>query len=234
MSLRNKFALITGCSSGIGLATTKFLISKKCRVIGISRKKSLIKNGKNFKHIQLDLTELDNFNKITNYLKSEKIKIDFLLNNAGINIPNKFDKINKDDFELVLKTNTYAPFFLTQKLVNFIKRRGSIVNISSFSSISGGPFSSHYTISKSAIEGLTRNLAIFFGNKKIRVNAISPGLIKTRLAKYPKKHPYFDRIILGRAGNPEEIAKVIGYLFSDDSNYINGQTINVDGGMFLK
>lgn len=234
MSLKNKLVLITGCSSGIGLATTKYLISKKCRVIGISRKNIKLLNNKNFKHIKFDLTEFDKYDIITNYLKTKKLKIDFLLNNAGINIPNKFDKIDKNDFEQVLKTNTYAPFFLTQKLINFIKTKGSIVNISSFSAISGGPFSSHYTISKSAIEGLTRNLAIFFGEKKIRVNAISPGLIKTRLAKFPKKHPYFERIILQRAGSPEEIAKVVGYLFSDSASYINGQTINVDGGMFLK
>ena len=138
MSLKNKLVLITGCSSGIGLATTKYLISKKCRVIGISRKNIKLLNNKNFKHIKFDLTEFDKYDIITDYLKTKKLKIDFLLNNAGINIPNKFDKIDKNDFEQVLKTNTYAPFFLTQKLINFIKTKGSIVNISSFSAISGG------------------------------------------------------------------------------------------------
>ena len=109
------------------------------------------------------------------------------------------------------------------------------MNISSFSSISGGPYSSHYAISKSGIETLTKNLAIFFKDKKIRVNAISPGLIKkTKLAKGFKNHPYFNRILLNRIGLPKEVSEVIYFLLSKSSSYINGQIINVDGGMFLK
>jgi 3-oxoacyl-[acyl-carrier protein] reductase len=137
-------------------------------------------------------------------------------------------------FDEVVNVNLKFPFFLTKHLLGNIKNNSSIVNISSFSAISGGPISSHYAIAKSGLETLTKNLAIFFKSKKIRVNAISPGLIKTRLAKFPKKHPYFSRIILSRAGKKEEIAKVIKFLLSDSSSYINGQTINVDGGMFLK
>ena len=108
------------------------------------------------------------------------------------------------------------------------------MNISSFSSISGGPYSSHYAISKSGIETLTKNLSIFFSKKKIRVNAISPGLIRTRLAKNFKKHPYFNRILLNRIGETKEIADVVDFLLSDKSSYVNGQVLNVDGGMFLK
>ena len=163
-----------------------------------------------------------------------KENIDGLVNNLGSNIPQSFVEINEKSFDDVMNINLKFPFFLTKKLNNKLKKNASIVNISSFSAVSGGPVSSHYAIAKSGVETLTRNLAIFFKNKKIRVNAVSPGLIKTRLAKFPKKHPYFNRILLNRAGKKEEIANLICFLLSQEASYINGQTINADGGMFLK
>jgi len=226
-----KTYLITGTSSGIGHATVKMMLKEKYKIIGISRKQTIF--HKNYMHIKFDAKcknlELE-LKKINKKIK----KIDGLVNNIGANIPQSFDKITETTFDEVVNVNLKFPFFLTKHLLGNIKNNSSIVNISSFSAISGGPISSHYAIAKSGLETLTKNLAIFFKSKKIRVNAISPGLIKTRLAKFPKKHPYFSRIILSRAGKKEEIAKVIKFLLSDSSSYINGQTINVDGGMFLK
>lgn len=233
MQKKNKIYLITGTSSGIGEAIAKFLLKKNYKVIGVSRSKVKIKN-KNYFHIYCDISDRSSDIKILNLIKKNNFKLDGIVNNAGINIPNKFDKISNLDFKKIMKTNLEAPFFIIQKMIKQIKNGGSIVNISSFSSISGGPFSSHYAISKSGIETLTKNLAIFFGKRKIRVNAISPGLINTRLAKGYKKHPFFSRIILERIGQPNEIAKVVYFLLSEDSSYINGQIINADGGMFFR
>lgn len=226
-----KTYIVTGTSSGIGKSTVKILLKNKYKIIGISRRQTIF--HKNYKHINFDAgcknLEFELKKKI-----SKKIKIDGLVNNIGANIPQSFDKITEGTFDEVMNVNLKFPFFLTKHLLTNLKNNSSIVNISSFSAISGGPISSHYAIAKSGLETLTKNLAIFFKSKKIRVNAISPGLIKTRLAKFPNQHPYFSRIILGRAGKKEEIAKVIEFLLSHSSSYINGQTINVDGGMFLK
>ena len=229
----SKSYLVTGTSSGIGNAITKYLLLKKHRVIGISRSEKNI-NNKNYIHIKQDISKKDCGKKVFEILKDNKIRLDGLVNNAGINIPNKFDKISREDFDKIMDVNLAGPFFLTQKIINLFNKEGSIVNISSFSAISGGPISSHYAISKAGLEVFTKNLSIFFSKKKIRVNAISPGLIRTRLAKNFKKHPYYERILLNRIGEPQEIANVVDFLLSKKSSYINGQIINVDGGMFLK
>jgi NAD(P)-dependent dehydrogenase (short-subunit alcohol dehydrogenase family) len=228
-----KYFLITGTSSGIGNTIAKNLLKKKFNVCGVSRSKKNIFHN-NYHYIQGDITQIPDIEKIYKFLKNKNIKLDGLVNNAGKNIPNKFDKISREDYDNVLDVNIKSPFFLTQKMIPIFKKRASIVNISSFSSISGGPYSSHYAISKSGIETLTKNLSIFFSKKKIRVNAISPGLIRTRLAKNFRKHPYFDRILLNRIGETKEIADVVDFLLSENSSYINGQVLNVDGGMFLK
>lgn len=233
MLKRNKYILVTGSSSGIGKQTALDLLKKKFFVIGISRNRPNIKNSK-YLHLSLDLSDRASDKKILKSLKNKKVKLDGIVNNAGINLPNKFDKISLEDYNRVLKTNLEAPFFLTQKLIPIIKRGATLINISSFSSISGGPYSSHYAISKSGIETLTKNLAIFFRSKKIRVNAISPGLINTNMASNFKDHPYFNRILLNRVGTTAEISNVIQFLLSEGSSYINGQVLNVDGGMFLR
>ena len=229
----SKNYLITGTSSGIGNVLARYLLSKKHNVIGIARSKKNI-NSKNYTHISEDISKKDSVKKISDILRYQKIKLDGLINNAGINIPNKFGKISRADFDQVMDVNLTGPFFLTQKIIGLIKREGSIVNISSFSAISGGPVSSHYAISKAGIEAFTKNLSIFFSKKKVRVNAISPGLIRTRLAKNFRNHPYYGRVLLNRIGEPQEIANVVEFLLSEKSSYINGQIINVDGGMFLK
>ena len=225
--------LITGTTSGIGNATARYLLSKKNMVIGISRSKKNI-SSKNYFHINEDLLNKECGKKVFEILKKKRIKLDGLVNNAGINIPNKFDKISRKDFDQIMNINLAGPFFLTQTIISLLNKGGSIVNISSFSAISGGPVSSHYAISKAGLEVFTKNLSIFLSPKKIRVNAISPGLVRTRLAKNFKKHPYYERILLKRIGETNEIANVIDFLLSSKSSYINGQTINVDGGMFLK
>ena len=218
----SKNYLITGTSSGIGNVLARYLLSKKHNVIGIARSKKNI-NSKNYTHISEDISKKDSVKKISDILRYQKIKLDGLINNAGINIPNKFGKISRADFDQVMDVNLTGPFFLTQKIIGLIKREGSIVNISSFSAIS-----------KAGIEAFTKNLSNFFSKKKVRVNAISPGLIRTRLAKNFRKHPYYGRVLLNRIGEPQEIANVVEFLLSEKSSYINGQIINVDGGMFLK
>lgn len=227
----SKTFIITGTSTGIGNATAKILLKKKYKVIGLSRKKTI--SHKRYEHIFFDAGIENLETEINNKILINE-NIDGLVNNLGSNIPQSFTDIDEKSFNKVLSINLKFPFFLTKKLNKKFKKNASIVNISSFSAISGGPISSHYAIAKGGVETMTKNLAIFFKNKKIRVNAISPGLIKTKLAKFPDKHPFFNRILLNRAGKKEEIANLIYFLLSEKSSYINGQIINADGGMFLK
>ena len=112
-----------------------------------------------------------------------------------------------------------------------MKIKSSIVNIASFSGQIGGPISTHYTVAKAGVIALTQNMAIHFSKKDIRVNSISPGLIDTKMAQNAEEHPLFNRVLMSRVGRPSEIASVVKFLLSDDSSYITGQTINVNGGM---
>jgi len=232
MQNKKNVILISGTSSGIGFEIANLFLKNKNVVVGISRKNRIV--HKNYHHLKIDLSKRENDIIIKKFFDKKKFRLTGIVHNAGMNIPKKFNEITKKDYDIVMRTNLESVFFITQILIKYLKKNSSIVNISSFSSISGGPFSSHYAISKSGLETLTKNLAIFFRGKQVRVNAISPGLIKTKLAKGYKNHPYFNRVILNRVGKTIEIAEVVKFLISDKSSYINGQIINVDGGMFFR
>jgi NAD(P)-dependent dehydrogenase (short-subunit alcohol dehydrogenase family) len=215
MQNKKNVILISGTSSGIGFEIANLFLKNKNVVVGISRKNRIV--HKNYHHLKIDLSKRENDIIIKKFFDKKKFRLTGIVH-----------------YDIVMRTNLESVFFITQILIKYLKKNSSIVNISSFSSISGGPFSSHYAISKSGLETLTKNLAIFFRGKQVRVNAISPGLIKTKLAKGYKNHPYFNRVILNRVGKTIEIAEVVKFLISDKSSYINGQIINVDGGMFFR
>lgn len=228
----HKTYIVTGASGGIGLEITKLLLKNNNKVIGTYYKnKSKISTlkEKNFLPLELNLENVENIESFVGNLKN--INLDGLVNNSGMNIPGSFDKINIENWNKVNNVNILGPFLLSQKLEPFFKHGGSIVNLGSFSGQLGGPISTHYTVAKSGIIGLTQNMAIYFSKKNIRVNCISPGLIDTQMAQNAENHPFYDRILLSRVGKPSEIASVVNFLLSDSSSYITGQTVNVNGGM---
>ena len=159
--------------------------------------------------------------------------IDTLVNNAGINRPNDFDRISDEEWDEVLGVNLKGAFITIQEFLPLIKKGGNIINISSVSGQYGGPRTTHYAVSKGGLISLTQNLAIFCAPKNIRVNAIAAGLIQSKMAEAAKDLGILERIPLKRMGNPEEVAKVVVFLASDDASYITGQTINVNGGMYF-
>lgn len=242
-SLKGKTILITGASSGIGLATAIECSKLGAKVIVTGRDpdrltktwERLSGNG----HIKMivDLTNEAQADEITNHIP----EIDCLVNAAGIikSIPFKF--INHDELQKIFATNFFAPVLLTQKIVRKkkIKKGGSIIFLSSID----GPIVTHtgnsmYASSKGAISAIAKNMAIEFANQKIRVNCVLPGMTETPLIKmdsFTKEQIEEDmkRYPLRRYGKPEEVAFAIIYLLSDVSSWVTGTNLVIDGGFTL-
>jgi 3-oxoacyl-[acyl-carrier protein] reductase len=224
--------VVTGVSGGIGYEIAKTLLENNNKVIGTyyqTKISSKLSNNDNFSSFKLDLGSEESIKSFANSIKD--ININGLVNNSGSNIPGSFDQINRETWTKVNDVNLLGPFLLSQSLEGSIKSNSSIVNISSFSGQLGGPISTHYTVAKAGVIALTQNMAIHFSKKNIRVNSISPGLIDTKMAQNADQHPLYERILLSRVGKPAEVASVVKFLLSDDSSYITGQTLNVNGGM---
>lgn len=243
MLLNNKTAIITGCSRGIGFATLKHLSSKLEKIFACVRKiddnfiNALSKfENQNVIPIEFDLNDRDEIKKAIDKIKSETESIDMLVNNAATIDTALFqmtpDKKIKDIFEI----NFFSQVYFTQQIVKLMlkKKSGSIVFVSSTSSIDGDFGRGSYASSKSALNSISKVMSRELGNFNIRVNAIAPGLTNTDMAIKNTKKEIIDDVIsktsLKRIAKPEEIAKVISFLLSDDASYITGQTIRVDGG----
>jgi 3-oxoacyl-[acyl-carrier protein] reductase len=181
----------------------------------------------------LDVTDRNSILDAVGKIKEEKENIDILVNNAGINKPNDFDKISEKEWDEVMDVNLKGAFKVSQVLSLLLSIGGSIINISSVSGQIGGPRSTHYAASKAGLLSLTQNMAIFFAKKNIRVNSVSAGLIQSDMAESGMNLGLAGKTLLNRMGEPEEVAKVVAFLASNDASYITGQTINVNGGMFF-
>jgi len=239
--LNGKIALVTGSSRGIGKAIAKKLADCGAKVI-ITYKVNLAAaqiTAKNLKEkaviLPLDVCDPVSISDAVDIVRSKFKKIDILVNNAGINKSNDFNRISEEDWDEVMDTNLKGAFLVSQKFLPLIKKGGSIINVSSVSGQYGGPRSTHYACSKAGLISLTQNTAIFCGknNLGIRVNCVSPGLIESEMAGAAKGLGLDDKILMGRKGTPEEVAKAVAFLASDDASYITAQTINVNGGLYF-
>lgn len=240
MRLNGKIALVTGASRGIGKAIAVAILKAGGTVV-VTYKESedlareVVRRDKkgNSIAVQMDVSERLSVKKAKDIVINKFGHIDIFVNNAGINKPNDFDKITDNDWENVLDVNLKGPFIVTQEFLSMMKEKGSIINISSVSGQYGGPRTTHYAVSKAGLIAFTQNLAIFCARRKIRVNAVSPGLIKSEMAKAAKGLSIEEKILLGRLGTPEEVAKAVLFLASDDASYITGHTLNVNGGIYF-
>ncbi len=232
--------LLTGASKGIGRSILDLLLKKKLPVIVLVRNpKDLLKykNNKNIKIFKCDVTDKKTLDKIFSYIKKQKINIKYLINNAGLRQRKKFLKITNQDIKNVFDTNFFSLFNITQMFTKYVEKKkykSSVVNISSIVGTLGFDELSGYGSTKSAVDGLTKCLASEFKGK-IRFNSIRPGFTKTSFySKFKKKKKLYNwtlsRIPSKRWADPEEIAELVFFLCSDKSSYINGETINIDGG----
>jgi 3-oxoacyl-[acyl-carrier protein] reductase len=242
---KDKVAIVTGATRGIGRAIAlelaglgakvafNYLISQDEARLLLEEIERLGSQGLSFKGNVKDYQTCREFvEQVRNYFGS----LDFLVNNAGKTSDKAFMLMDKEEWQDVIDTNLTGYFNMSRSvIVTFLKQKsGSIVNISSISGISGIARQVNYSASKAGIIGLTKALAKEVAPYKIRVNCVAPGYVETDMTSFLKddvKQKAIESIPFGRFGKVKEIAKVVSFLLSEDSNYITGQVIKVDGGL---
>lgn len=240
--LTGKTALITGCNRGIGKAILKSFVDEGATVIACTRtvNDELLAEyqsiGGQIIPVQIDLSDDESIKASMKVVLDMKMPIDILVNNAGVAKFKPFVMSRVDDFKQMMQVNLYAPAQITQYVVkNMLKqKKGSIINMSSISGIDANAGNAAYGASKAAMASLTRTLSKELAKANIRVNAIAPGFVDTDMNSqisldYMQK--MLGQISAGRLAATDEIAKLAVFLGSDDSSYITGQIIRIDGGM---
>lgn len=243
----NKIALITGGTRGIGkqIALT---FAKEGYNIAINyrtenedlknTKKEIEENNVKCFTFQGDVTNFKDCEQFVKQIVEEFGNIDVLVNNAGITRDTLLMRMKEEDFKQVIDTNLIGTFNVTKNVIgNMIKaRNGRIINISSVVGISGNAGQTNYSASKAGIIGFTKSLAKEVASRNITVNAVAPGFIETQMTDVLKediKEEIAKKIPLKRMGTPQDVANVVKFLASNDSSYITGQVINIDGGMLM-
>tara|TARA_B100001029_G_C15021495_1_gene430853 strand:- start:74 stop:820 length:747 start_codon:yes stop_codon:yes gene_type:complete len=243
---KSQIALVTGASRGIGKAVAIELASRDLMVVGTattiegSNRISSYLEDMNVPGIGMtvDVADDESVESLLGEINEKFGTPSVLVNNAGITRDNLLMRMKVDEWHGVIDTNLNSMFRVTKLcLKGMTKARwGRIINVSSVVSATGNPGQTNYAASKAGIEGFTRSLAKEIGSRGITVNAVAPGFIDTDMTSSlaeAQVESLLSQIPLRRLGKPEEIASLIGFLVSQDANYITGETIHVNGGMFM-
>jgi NAD(P)-dependent dehydrogenase (short-subunit alcohol dehydrogenase family) len=236
-----KLALVTGGSSGLGLAISKKFISRDIETILLGRDKKKLeqackKLGSLAHPLAFDLVNTEQIPALVTQITREYGPLNILVNNAGLHLKKDFFEHTDKDFLDLQHINQLAVFALSREVARQMPAGGSILNISSMASQYGIPKVIAYTASKSAVEGMTRALAVELAPEGIRVNCIAPGFIITDMSSgalekdAPRKQKVVSRTPLGRLGTPDEVAEAAFFLVSDAASFITGVVLPVDGG----
>ncbi len=238
-----KNVLITGATGGIGSALIDAFYSKEYNLFisGTNKEKLQSIKSKYTERLEVCGCDLSRDAEIENLvIKAEEYygSIDILVNNAGITKDNLFLRISKEDWDQVIDINLNANFLITKlALKNMVKKRwGRIINISSDASKIGNPGQTNYVASKSAIEGFTRSLASEVASRNVTANCVSPGFINTNMLdniEQNKLESMAKNIPCGRIGDPKDVANAVFFLASEESSYITGQVLHVNGGLTM-
>jgi len=235
-----KKALITGSSRGIGHAIALGLSQEGYEVIGTATSKkgvdSLLKEG--ITGLELDLNSNQSKKDFNQLIVSDYSDISILINNAGIIKDNIVLSMKDDEWDEVINVHLNGTFRITKKILKFMLkgRWGRIINITSTSATLGNKGQSNYAASKSGVEAFSRSLAREVGSRGITVNCVAPGYIDTDMTnsiKEEQKMEIANQIPLDRFGSPQEIADLVSFLVSEESSYITGQTIHINGGLYM-
>jgi NAD(P)-dependent dehydrogenase (short-subunit alcohol dehydrogenase family) len=238
--LEGKIALVTGGTSGIGLGTAKRFISEGAFVYITGRRRTELdaavrELGENVRGIQGDVTNLEDLDLLFTTIKEEKGTLDVVFANAGWGEYAPLGAITEEHFEKTFAINVKGVIFTAQKALPLLKDGGAIVINGSMVSILGQAAFSVYSATKAAVRSLARNWSVDLKERKIRVNVVSPGFVPTPAYDYlgitsEILEGAIENIPLGRVGTPDDIAKAVVFLASDDSSYITGIELFVDGG----
>jgi len=238
-----KNVLITGATGGIGSALIDCFYNDEYNlfVTGSNKEKLKLIESKYPKNLETCACDLLKDKEIFNMMKKAEEyfgSIDILINNAGITKDNLFLRISDDDWKGVINVNLNANFSITKIAIKGMlkKRWGRVVNISSDAAKIGNPGQANYVASKSAIEGFSRSLASEVASRNVTVNCISPGFINTNILDsigQDKLESMAKNIPCGRIGEPKDVANAVFFLASEESSYITGQVIHVNGGLTM-
>ena len=242
----NQIAFITGASKGIGYSIAKAFALNGTTVACASRNledlnktvEKLKSLGGNAIAVQLDVSNLSNFKSAIDYTIKKFEKIDILVNNAGIVKDNLILRMKEEDWDSVINVNLKGTFNGVKSVTPYMmkKKYGRIINISSVSGLMGNYGQINYSAAKSGIIGLTKTTARELASRNITVNAVAPGYIQTDMVSDLNekfKDELLKMIPLGRIGNPDEIAATVLFLSSENAGYITGETISVNGGLYI-
>ena len=238
-----KVVIVTGAGSGIGAGTARRFLQEgafvtlngrrenKLRetIAGFDAAKSLVHPG--------DVSDEAYVKSLVEETIGKFGKLDVLVNNAGMAIFGPFAKTTTEDWRKLMATDLDSVYFACREaLPHLLKTKGSIINLSSASGLGGDWGCSAYNAAKGAVTNFTRSLALEYGSRGVRINAVAPSLTSTEATAFLEKNKaamaaFFDRIPIGRAAKPEEVAGVIAFLASEDAVFVNGVILSVDGGL---
>ncbi|WP_435085209.1 3-oxoacyl-ACP reductase FabG [Candidatus Pelagibacter bacterium nBUS_33] len=242
-NLENKNIIVTGASGGIGNSIIKKLNEAGANILAsgtrVEKLEELKKNFKNIKILKFDISQSD---KIEGFIENATNELggslDGIINNAGITQDNLAIRMSLDEWQKVINTNLTSTFLMSKFAIKKMlkNKSGKIVNITSVVGHTGNLGQANYTASKAGIVAMSKSLAIEYAKKNININCISPGFIKTAMTdKIDEKFKEVieSKIPSARLGEPDDIANVVLFLSSNQSDYINGETIHVNGGMYM-
>jgi 3-oxoacyl-[acyl-carrier protein] reductase len=246
MRLSEKVAIITGGANGIGLAAVRRFAAEGAKVImadfdenaGKEQEQALRAEGFDITYVQVNVADRESVSQMIEKTVETYGTIDILINNAGITRDAMLAKMDPADFQRVLDVNLTGVFNCTQAAIPYLieKGKGKIINTSSVSGVYGNVGQTNYAATKAAVVGMTKTWAKELGRKGINVNAVAPGFTATAMvAKMPEK--IIDQmksvVALQRLGKPEDIANAYLFLASEESDYVNGHVLHVDGGIMM-
>ena len=242
MRLKDKIVLITGATGGIGNSLVKKFAEHESKIIATGTNEEKLQDLKNnFPKIEVEKFNLDNHSKIESFI--EKItgkfnSLDILINNAGITLDGLSLRLTEENWKRVVDINLTSTFLMCKFAIKKMlkKKYGKIVNISSIVGHTGNIGQTNYAASKAAIIALSKSLALEYAKKNININCVSPGFMNTEMTE--KISDEFKKILIskipsGELGNAEDVSNCVAFLASDLSKYVNGETLHVNGGMYM-
>ncbi|GEL78115.1 3-oxoacyl-ACP reductase FabG [Tenuibacillus multivorans] len=244
--LQDKVAIITGSANGIGFEAAQLFAKEGAKVVladfdqktGQNREKDLKNQGFDVRFIQVNVADRSSVDQMVEQTRNIYGGIDILVNNAGITRDAMLSKMTPEQFKQVIDVNLTGVFHCTQAVLSYLveKGKGKVINTSSVSGAYGNVGQSNYAAAKAGLIGLTKTWAKELARKNINVNAVAPGFTETAMVESVPDHvvdAMKKQVPMGRLGKPRDIAHAYLYLASDESDYVNGHVLHVDGGIMM-